>query len=248
MKKFKKFLLVIFSAALVFCLVHSNANAVSISHLSSDIDLNNTLNSKAFVAEGRIGDLGGNATFELDLGADTSAPFTSANYAWPNSIAVSFLVEYTAATGDVIFSVPGDGSGQTLSYASTPPAPINSIFIRTRAVNSGSSISVDNLTLTDFNGNNMGVGSASSQTSGDTGGLDILQISSLLLDYDWTMSGTSTMSWIGSAPKNSRLAYQIKVGNATLTGGESFPIPEPSSFILLGIGCAGFLLFKKKNS
>lgn len=244
----KKLHKLFFFSIFALCIFSLNANAVSISHLPTDIDLLNTLNSKAFVAEGRIGDFGGNATFELDLGADTSAPSTSANYAWPNSTAVSFLIEYTAATGDVIFKVPDSILGQTLSYTSTPPSPINSIFIRTRAVNPGSSITIDNLSLTDVNGNDMGVGSASSQTSGDSGGLDILWISSTLLDYDWTLSGTSTMSWTGSAPTNSRLAYQIKVGNATLTGGESFPIPEPSSFILLGIGCAGLFLLKKKNS
>jgi len=89
---------------------------------------------------------------------------------------------------------------------------------------------------------------ASAQASGNSSGLDILWINATLLDYDWTLSGTSTMSWKGSVPTNSRLAYQVKVGNATLTGGESFPVPEPSSFILLGIGCAGLFILKKKNA
>ncbi|UCG51589.1 MAG: hypothetical protein JSW58_15605 [Candidatus Latescibacterota bacterium] len=50
------------------------------SHLSSDAEMLAVLENVAIVAEGRIGDLGGPATHELDLGDDTGNPDTTAQY------------------------------------------------------------------------------------------------------------------------------------------------------------------------
>jgi len=55
--------------------------ALTTSHLATDDALFALLPAFDFVAEGRIGDLGGAATFELDLGATTSAPSVGASSA-----------------------------------------------------------------------------------------------------------------------------------------------------------------------
>jgi len=57
-----------------------SAAAITTSHLTTDAQLTQLLPTKLFVAEGRIGDRSGHATFELDIGQDTNAPVQTADY------------------------------------------------------------------------------------------------------------------------------------------------------------------------
>ncbi|RMF97924.1 MAG: PEP-CTERM sorting domain-containing protein, partial [Candidatus Schekmanbacteria bacterium] len=234
---------------LIFTTFSSNVIAGSISHLSSDRDLLKTIDSKAFMAEEQIGDLEGFEKFELDGVEDISSSSTTDDYQWHNPSALSLLIEYTAATGNVVFELQNcQSESNLLLYAPVSTLPKHSIFVRREADNSARPVTADNFTPSDTTDNNIYDGDESSEEYGNSEGFDLLWLCSRLLDYDWTRPGTSTISWNGSAPKNSWLAYQVRVGYAPLTGGESFPIPEPSTLILLGVGCAGLFFIKKKFS
>ncbi len=167
------------------------------SHVAADADMLAMVQQFAFVAEGRIGDGSGAATFELDLGPDTGAPWTTAQYAWPNGTPVPFSLIYDQGADLVHFTV----GATALSY--TPAVGFAELFVRTRAVNAGSSILVDNLALD-------GVPLCdSAQAVAD--GLDILRVQNQPLQNGFTLTGQVTMSWTGTMPTQSRLAFQLKV-------------------------------------
>jgi hypothetical protein len=174
--------------------------ALSTSHLSSDAEMLALLPAFDFVAEGRIGDLGGAATFELDLGAETSAPSVTAQYAWQNAAVEPFTLVYDAGVGEARFTL----GGHSLIYST--PLGADEMFIRTRAIPAGSSATVRDLVL-----EGVPVG-AVSQASGD--GLDILRIQGGLLMDGFVLTGNAVLAWTGTPPTQSRLAFQIKVGKA----------------------------------
>jgi len=169
------------------------------SHIASDAEMLSILSDTLFVGEGRIGDGWGAATFEIDLGGDTGSPATTAQYGWPNGTAVSWTLSYDHVTNLITFTV----DGITLSYA-TPLWGFTDVFVRTRAVNEGSDILVDDLVL-----DGEVVGDVSTATAD---GLDILWIGGGTLANGFTVTGQTTMNWTGSMPSQSRLAFQIKVG------------------------------------
>jgi len=170
------------------------------SHLSSDAQLLALLSDTLFVAEGRIGDGSGAATFEIDLGASTGAPDATAQYEWPNDTAVPWTLTYDGTTNLVTFTL----GGATLQY--TPPlSGFTEIFVRTRAVNAGTGIVVNGLTVDGE------VVSDVSQALGASG-LDILWIHGGSVSDGFALAGQTTMSWTGAKPSQSQLAFQIKVG------------------------------------
>ena len=185
-------------------LAASTAQATLVtSHLGTDAAMFALSPTFSFVAEGRIGDRAGAATFELDLGQDTGAPFTTAQYGWVSGQVEAFSLTYDASTHGVTFIL----GGRTLNY--TASGALSDIFIRTRESFAGSSLSVDNLVL-----NSVAVG----DQAGSVGpGLDILRISGAPLAAGFTLSGNATLSWAGSAPTQSNLAFQIKVGSLPTT-------------------------------
>ncbi len=175
--------------------------AIVTSHLASDAEMLGAAENFAFVAEGRIGDLGGAATFELDLGDDTGNPYTVEQYAWQSGVEEPFVLTYVKATNVVSYTL----GGKTLTYS--PGLSFQEIFVRARAVNDGTSVEVYDLIL-----NGEAVGDASSAFGPD--GLDILAISGVELYDGFTLTGTARLTWTGSPPTQSRLAFQIKVGSA----------------------------------
>jgi hypothetical protein len=151
-----------------------------------------------FVAEGRIGDRGGAATFELDLGQSTAAPATQAQYPWVSGQVEPFTLTYDTGTGLVTFQL----GGRTLIYA--PTATFTDIYIRTRATQTGTSVVVNNLVLD---------GCAVPDQSSATGnGLDYLHLSGGTLGDGFVLTGDATMTWGATPPTQSNLAFQIKVG------------------------------------
>jgi hypothetical protein len=151
-----------------------------------------------FVAEGRIGDRGGAATFELDLGQSTAAPATQAQYNWISGQAEPFTLSYNNISGVVTFQL----GGRTLNYS--PGATFTDIYIRTRATQAGTSVVVNNLVLD---------GCGIADQSGATGdGLDYLRLVGGTLGDGFVLTGNATLNWGAIPPANSHLAFQIKVG------------------------------------
>ena len=187
------------AAALASALSVTPGAALVVQHIATDAELLALLSDELFVAEGRIGDGAGAATFEIDLGGDTGAPATSAQYAWPNGGAVNWTLHYNNVTNLITFTVD-----TVVLQWTTPLSGFTDLFVRTRAVNADTEILVDDLVLDAEN-----IGDASHAVAD---GLDILWIAGGALADGFTLTGTTTMSWGGAMPTQSRLAFQIKVG------------------------------------
>ncbi len=186
-------------------LLSSGAFAFTVSHIATDTELLALISDTIFVAEGRIGDLGGAATFELDLGQSTAAPYTTAQYPWISGTVEPFTLSYNSGTGLITFSL----GGKVLTYM-TPFPMFGDIFVRTRAVEVDRSVIVQDLVL-----NGQSVGDVSNAVGP---GLDILWISGAALSNGFTLTGTATLAWNGAAPTQSRLAFQIKVAKLAVVG------------------------------
>jgi hypothetical protein len=186
-------------------LLSAGAFAFTVSHLAADADLLALVSDTIFVAEGRIGDLGGAATFELDLGQSTAAPYATAQYPWTSGTIEPFTLSYDSGTGLVTFTL----GGKTLTYT-TPFPMFGDVFIRTRAVEADRSVIVQDLVL-----NGESVGGVSNAVGP---GLDILWISGAALSNGFSLTGTATLAWTGAPPTQSRLAFQIKVAKLAVVG------------------------------
>jgi hypothetical protein len=188
--------------------------------LGSDQELLAFLQEIKFVAEGRIG-IPGAGDFELDLGPDTGAPFVTAEYSWPNGGAVPFELTATPNAGnlDIVFTMaPGLPSETVLNYSLAVDPDMTAIVVRTRAVDAGTVCLVDNMTL---NGHPV---CDVSVADGDADGLGLLLLEEPDLVNGFTLTGDATLSWAGTMPTRSRLAFQVKVGNPS-------PVPaEPATW------------------
>ncbi|MBM3308319.1 MAG: hypothetical protein FJY74_08335 [Candidatus Eisenbacteria bacterium] len=153
----------------------------------------------SFTAEGRIGDRGGVATFELDIGRLTSSPSQTAQHNWQSGRTEPLTVAYDAFLNTASFTL----GGVTLTYQ--PDRYFNEIFVRARAGQSGSSLAVSNLVL-----EGLPVGDVSQATGPSA--TDVLRISGANLYDGFSLTGTAVLSWQDPAPTQSNLAFQIKVG------------------------------------
>ena len=195
--------------ALVALLLPGIAAAqLGVEYFSSDTLFGTVISDSAFVAEGRIGDLGGAATFELDLGASTAAPAVTAQFAWGNGTAYPFSLQFDHFSGAATFTV----DGQTLGYVSDYTV-FDALFIRTRAVDAGTFVGVYDMVLD-------GITVPGASVESGPGGLKIMQIYGAPLQDGFTLTGTVKMSWEGAAPLNSRLAFQIFAANMLVVGNE----------------------------
>jgi len=170
-------------------------------HVATDAEMLYYIQNIAVVAEGRIGDRGGAATFELDLGDNTGNPATTAQYNWQSAVAEPFTFSYNNVTNVATFTL----GGRTLSYS--PVISFKEFFVRTRAVDASTGVQVYDLVL-----NGQSVGDVSSATGPDD--LDILAVSGVDLYQGFTLTGVAVLTWGATPPTQSRLAFQIKVGNA----------------------------------
>jgi hypothetical protein len=182
------------------------AAQLRVEYFSRDSILSTVLSDSLFVAEGRIGDLGGAATFELDLGANTASPATTAQFAWGNGVAYPFSLSFDIFSRLATFTL----GGRTLTYTS-PYAAFDALFIRTRSVYAGTFVGVYNLVL-----DGTTVPGASIESSAD--GLNIMQIYGAPLSDGFTLSGLVKLAWSGDPPLNSALAFQIFAANMLVVG------------------------------
>jgi hypothetical protein len=178
-------------------------------HLTSDSELIGLVSDTLFVAEGRIGDLGGAATFELDLGRNTSSPHVTAQYAWQSARVEPFSLSYDEFTGLVVFTL----GGETLDYY-TPYNDFGRVFVRTRASYTDTDVMVDDLFV-----DGIPVGDYSCAIG--PGGLDILWIAGPPLEDGFLITGNATLSWLGAPPTMSHLAFQIKVSHLAAVEAQS---------------------------
>jgi hypothetical protein len=253
-----KSLLTIALATAGMGLLPSTAKAISLSYLNTDQAFKDLNPDLLFVAEGRIG---GNTTYELDLHDDTNgfsvqtqADTSNGDY-WQNGEASLFSLDYDADTHQVTYNV----AGQTLSYDYSDKFTqgVTDIFVRTRANDANTKAEVRNLSLTDASGTTYDIDGTSeiectlsprctTWRIGDNGtvedvegGVQYLRISDFLGSF--SLTGESLFSWMGDAPTQSKLAYQVKVGSvegsSSASSSDLESVPEPAT--LLGLALAG---------
>lgn len=217
-----KSLIVLGLATLGLFLAPNSAKAFSLVNRTNftDTDFENLTRSgqfsELFVAEGRIGDRGGNATYELSINNDVNqgaAPATQEQFDWGNGKLEDFSLEYTGSQVNYIVG------GKTLTSTAFS-GPVNDLFLRTYASNN-STATLNNLVL----GGNQ-IGNLSSTATGTNTDTDYIEISDISAPFKIT--GQTALSWTGTAPSNSQLAYQIKVGSSRNTPSTT-SVPEPGT-------------------
>lgn len=186
----------------------------------------------SFVAEGRIGDGGGPATHELNIGISTGAPADTDQFAWASNQPIGFRLAYDGTTRQAEFAFGSGTPSVAFIVPSGPRASFTDMFFRARS-SLTSSVLLSELALD---------GVAFGQNvSASGGGLDFLRVADGALDDGFTLTGRATFAWTGTAPTNSNLAFQIKLGDAP-------PIPEPSTYALMlaGLAALGFAARRRR--
>ncbi|HAG83097.1 MAG TPA: PEP-CTERM sorting domain-containing protein [Cyanobacteria bacterium UBA12227] len=231
--KTHKILSIIGLATLGLSFTPSFASAATITRLSNftDQQFRDLLNSgdftELFVAEGRMGNNQLNGDWELGIWDARTNPFTIVdqdNFVWASGKTEDFTLEYTGST--VNYTVGG-----VLLSSNAFGSSVNDIYIRTRETET-SNIRIDSLF---FEGEDLGTGAISEPGDLDSDRVDYLRISDISKPF--TLTGKVTMSWTGTQPRGSNLAYQIKVGPTN-----NRDVPEPGTvgaLLLTGIAAMG---------
>jgi hypothetical protein len=213
------------------------AHAADTQTFNADTDASVTDNSVPgfselpLVGEWRIGDRGGSATHELKVGTNTGSPsaFDEAQFPWVNGEAAAFSLTYDGATATATLG------GATVNFAVAAPSAFDALLIRTATPGSGTSVALSNLALdgATLNGGSFSNDYDSDATDGDrlVKWLGVSNAGDLASGF--SLTGNVTLSWTGSAPSQSNLAFQVKAADGPSD------IPVPATLALMGLGLAG---------
>ncbi|MCU0568639.1 MAG: PEP-CTERM sorting domain-containing protein [Oculatellaceae cyanobacterium Prado106] len=205
--------------------------------------------TEKFVAETRIGDSdaqgsAANRTHEFNLQKVTQSPtgdlfsiLSQAQHQWKNGETLDFSLEYTG-------SLLNYRVNNQLIGSSAVVGGLTDLFLRTRSANR-SDILLSNLSLTDTKGTQTLSNLGSSTDTAGASDIDYLHIRGI--QGAFTFTGKSTVNWKDMTPRNSALAYQIKLGTSPV---EPPParVPEPGAIAALGaVGSAALLRRKAKK-
>lgn len=196
-----------------------------------------------WAAETRIGRVGDH---EINIHDSTNSTQNrvQANYDnWVSGKSVDFSLIFDSIANTLTYTVAGIEVSKNEILINN----FSDLYIRTSARVEGSSMVVDNLFLSDQKMSSSIAANSSAVCSGGIGcsynDAEYLHISNIVGSF--TLTGKSTMSWAeGFKPRNSQLAYQIK-----LVEGEPTPsqdVPEPVSISLFSLGVLGLLAKRKQ--
>lgn len=187
-----------------------------------------------FVAEGRIGDRSGGATFELDVGSDTGGGFNTAQFNWVNNTSYAFSLNFDGTTAT--FNV----GGTAVSYnAFSITDEFDGLAIRTSAYE-GQSILFTGLDL-----DGTSIGSFSNVSTATGSDRDVVWL--LLSDFGdlaggFVLTGNVALAWTLNPDPNlnqSRLAFQIKGADAPV-------VPIPGAVWLFASGLIGLMVIRRR--
>jgi len=179
--------------------------AFSVTHLETEADFLAIISDTLFIAQGRIGDLGGVTMCELQLCESTAVPVATAQYPWTSGAVEPFTIIYNSGTGLITYTLGGKVLTYTMSYLL-----FGDLFVCTRAAVANCSVIVNDLVL-----NGQSVGDFASAVGPDT---DILRISGAVLANGFTLTGTATLAWICEPPSQSDLMFEIRVAKLAVLG------------------------------
>ncbi|SRR5579883_152931 len=241
---YRKSLIWLVLATLGLFLAPNPAKAVTLVNQTglTDTDFNKLQDQgdlkELFVAEGRIGNNSlSDAERELGINRDSrdpllpGQPVTSGEFVWGNGKEEDFTLDYTGST--VNYTV----GNQTLSTTAFS-GPVSDIFFRTFAVDN-STAKLSDLVFSDLQNPNskFTIGDLSSSGASNNPATNYLHISDISAPFEIT--GKVSLSWTGTQPTRSNLAYQIKVGNSP----RSQQVPEPGmlgAIVFSGIAGASY--------
>lgn len=194
-----------------------------------------------WAAESRIGRVGDH---ELNIHDHTNSAQNrvQANYDnWVSGEAVDFSLAFDSLLNTLTYTVDGIELSKTEIFEDN----FSDLYIRTSARKEGTSMVVDNLFLSDET-MSASIGDISSAScSGGVGcgyfDADYLHIGDIVGNF--TLTGQSTMTWLGAKPNNSNLAYQIKL----VEGSGSVPVPEPATLSVFSLGLVGLFASRKRR-
>lgn len=184
-----------------------------------------------FVGKWRIGNAAANGDHELKVGTDTGVPgaFDQDQFAWGNGQSVGFSLDYDGNSATATLG------GVSTTFVVGAPTSFNALLIRTATPGTGTSVQLSNLALdgTTLNGGGFA-------NDYDTDATDPSRLIKWLgvsnagdLASGFSLTGDVTLSWSGSAPTGSNLAFQVKAANGPTQ------VPMPATLALMGIGLAG---------
>lgn len=180
---------------------------------------------EAFVAEGRIGDRDKAATHELDLGRSTASPAVKRQFHWTKNAIYDFSLRYEPDKSGEMDRVTftQEGASDLVYWTNWEGIGADSILIRAHAGRDVSSASIRAMWLDQPGGESIrlegdDMGFAAARANGPDAlvafpSTDVIQIRDLDLHSGFTLRGTTQLGWGETVPKNSHLAYQIKVGD-----------------------------------
>ncbi|MGV0024033.1 choice-of-anchor W domain-containing protein [Phormidesmis priestleyi] len=185
--------------------------------------------TESFVAQSRIGNNATNGTQEIDLlnPQNNLLPVDQKQRKWNSGQAIDFSLEYDGSLVKYIV-------GNQIVSSNVFSGAVSDIFFRTRAA-ANSSLLLSNLAFSDAKSKNLAITDVLSSGAASSD-VDYLQLSKI--SGAFKLTGKSTMTWTGTNPTNSNLAYQLKVGTTPIQK----KVPEPgtiAAIMLTGLAIAG---------
>ncbi|MEM1425477.1 MAG: PEP-CTERM sorting domain-containing protein [Cyanobacteria bacterium P01_H01_bin.130] len=181
------------------------------------------------------------ATHEVNIhNGENTATFDESNFLWENGTAVDFSVVFDGIN-TLTYTV-----GDTVLETTSVERDFSDLYLRTTARLNGSSIVLQNLTF-DNGGASESVSDVSSVCTSPTncGFFDASYFHIGDIDGAFELTGQSIMSWdeASNPPKNSRLAYQVKL----VYDEETVDVPEPGMMLGLAGLAVGAIARRKKD-
>ncbi|MDB9315466.1 PEP-CTERM sorting domain-containing protein, partial [Spirulina sp. CS-785/01] len=222
----------------------SNANAFTLGGHYDGAEFDALGVEIPWAAETRIGRVGDHEINIHDSANDANNR-VQANYDdWVSGEAVDFSLTFDSLNNLLTYTV----AGVEVSKSEISQDSFSDLYIRSSARVDGASMVVDNLYLEDSTMASAINDISSAACVGSVGcgyfDADYLHIADITGDF--TLTGQSTMSWAdGSKPKNSQLAYQIKLVEGDNT---TESVPEPATLSLLSLGAFGVILRSRRSA
>jgi hypothetical protein len=169
-------------------------------HAANDLDF-----VQGAVAELRIGDRGGRATFEADVGHSTARPHETAQVDWVNGEPVDVTIAYDPEAAAFTLTL----GQQTLS--TVPALAGRDLLLRARSTRSSARMVLTDLSL---DGLPLDADVDSAGPFSDDG-RNVLHVHGRWLEEGFTLTGRAILSWDpADVPRQSHLALQVGFGTA----------------------------------